>query len=1221
MNMHNGIISYKEYIATLNDATKAQAEYANIIRNAPSLSPNTAYSNEKNIEQSLLDMGMSQEQVANTFSSLESSVSENAGLDSNAVGEFVGEKALAPLLESAIENQTWIGKQAENLMENRPSDGSIYAAAGGSAAGFLLDAGLGAMELKQATVDAEAAFVSLYGMTGNYNESLEISKQLTDQNSLAYRVYNDVLGESKNEMAALNATIAAINNQGSSSPLNSEKYSGAFAQGFGNKQMNPDMYAKLFSADQTAEQVEKQLRYASGNISYREQVGPGGERESRIIQGGGLNEKQKAEYANAMGSIAEIVGPEMQDKLTEYVAAGIRNGSVDGGTEGITQLQEMLGDQEAVNMYIDFALEDGKLEAGELKEIAEQLAYIKTEIPPDMRLLFGIDIENPEHFDKLSDPAIVDQLRLVGETIEGLPEEERKLAASFAFDIDENGQPKTPREFIKGWKQIQKLIDGMDEQDLDTRRTTLIEVITKLNGEDADPAAVNGAVDTLIETYGAGVVANLPPTVLTTAVEVQMDASQAVAVSGAKLMYAQSLPDSPGKDAVVKEAQAEYDAALALQKSVGDIINPNVWNGGGSSGGGGGGGGDKSWLDTLAEDYKKSNDVADNLKELAAYNNKQAKDINKLNEETMQYLAEDEKAMEQFRSGKYSAKEINKMYFSNMKKGERQQTKEMRTQNRREDLVDNNNNLDYFTKEQIKADAELLELYEKGGKEREFAIAQGKKRADQETTILDRYERQVDLQQQQNSLYKEGLDLAILRAEQNAENDVLKDGKDRAQMEQENAEWAAKIKVLEMEQIKPKQDLIEEEKNYIKELEREYQVNEDNIDALKDQVDERKRMVEDMQRALELRQREGEMLDHDLKLMGYVEEEINKVYDERIEALNKVADINQQIAQSQKDQLGLADALSRGDIGAAALAAQQMQQNQMQFASEQYQGQLETNRDNAIASLTGAESGLTREQIEMRKRELEEDSYQTNLKIRAVEDEIYNLNRQIRDENDIIAGYKDKIETHNKTIRDLEWDIHLAQTGEIKNLKDMVFENDKRLAQADYAVAKAARNDKIQLARFERNEKIWEAETSFRINQGKLAEQLGIVLKANNEQMQTSVKLANEYWKAMKTGKGVVEKIPSLSSVTWGEFEFSKTDISKMNDSLRNATARYGEATATYGVPTTAVPQAAVNGIMGSVTNNFNNNNVNVNAASANAHEVAQIVLREINWMEGRNVK
>ena len=39
-------------------------------------------------------------------------------------------------------------------------------------------------------------------------------------------------------------------------------------------------------------------------------------------------------------------------------------------------------------------------------------------------------------------------------------------------------------------------------------------------------------------------------------------------------------------------------------------------------------------------------------------------------------------------------------------------------------------------------------MYEKGGKAAEFAVAEATKRANVETTILDRYERQVELQQQ-----------------------------------------------------------------------------------------------------------------------------------------------------------------------------------------------------------------------------------------------------------------------------------------------------------------------------------------------------------------------------------------------------------------------------------------------------------------------------------------
>jgi hypothetical protein len=61
-------------------------------------------------------------------------------------------------------------------------------------------------------------------------------------------------------------------------------------------------------------------------------------------------------------------------------------------------------------------------------------------------------------------------------------------------------------------------------------------------------------------------------------------------------------------------------------------------------------------------------------------------------------------------------------------------------------------------------------------------------------------------------------------------------------------------------------------------------------------------------------------------------------------------------------------------------------------------------------------------------------------------------------------------------------------------------------------------------------------------------------------------------------------------------------------------------STASFTIPNAAVSAGATNGIIGNVTNNYNNNNVNVNAASANAHEVADIVIRHFNTIESQKV-
>ena len=129
-----------------------------------------------------------------------------------------------------------------------------------------------------------------------------------------------------------------------------------------------------------------------------------------------------------MGSVAELIGPEMQSTLTRYVTEAIEAGVMDGGTEGIAELSEVLGgDQEALNLYLNLDVEDGDLDNA--KEMAKQLAYIKNEIPPNMMLAFGIDIKNPDHYKKLMDPELVDRLSSISKMMESLPEEERSFAS------------------------------------------------------------------------------------------------------------------------------------------------------------------------------------------------------------------------------------------------------------------------------------------------------------------------------------------------------------------------------------------------------------------------------------------------------------------------------------------------------------------------------------------------------------------------------------------------------------------------------------------------------------------------------------------------------------------------------------------------------------------------------------------------------------------------
>lgn len=101
----------------------------------------------------------------------------------------------------------------------------------------------------------------------------------------------------------------------------------------------------------------------------------------------------------------------------------------------------------------------------------------------------------------------------------------------------------------------------------------------------------------------------------------------------------------------------------------------------------------------------------------------------------------------------------------------------------------------------------------------------------------------------------------------------------------------------------------------------------------------------------------------ELERIAWKEEDINKTYDKRLEALDEVAATNERIARAQEAQLGLADALSQGDIAAAAKAAQAMRSQQAQDAIEAQKEQLEKSREAELAGVRSA-SGLGRGELE-----------------------------------------------------------------------------------------------------------------------------------------------------------------------------------------------------------------------------------------------------------------
>jgi TP901 family phage tail tape measure protein len=103
-----------------------------------------------------------------------------------------------------------------------------------------------------------------------------------------------------------------------------------------------------------------------------------------------------------------------------------------------------------------------------------------------------------------------------------------------------------------------------------------------------------------------------------------------------------------------------------------------------------------------------------------------------------------------------------------------------------------------------------------------------------------------------------------------------------------------------------------------------------------------------------------------LSVLSTQENAINKIYDERSAALDKIQKTQEAISAAQKDQLTVADALSKGDIAAAARAAQDARANSAQRSMEDQKSRLDKSKQAELDALTVSINGklMTRKQIE-----------------------------------------------------------------------------------------------------------------------------------------------------------------------------------------------------------------------------------------------------------------
>jgi len=128
-------------------------------------------------------------------------------------------------------------------------------------------------------------------------------------------------------------------------------------------------------------------------------------------------------------------------------------------------------------------------------------------------------------------------------------------------------------------------------------------------------------------------------------------------------------------------------------------------------------------------------------------------------------------------------------------------------------------------------------------------------------------------------------------------------------------------------------------------------------------------------------------LNYELDGIAKQEDAINKKYDERVEALNKVYEINADLASQEKGKLDIASALASGDIAAAARAIQEQRRQQAEQQRKKSEAILEASRQKELTSVTSS-NNRTRLDIENEIKDITE-------KIAVIEEERLEPNQKL----------------------------------------------------------------------------------------------------------------------------------------------------------------------------------------------------------------------------------
>jgi TP901 family phage tail tape measure protein len=237
-------------------------------------------------------------------------------------------------------------------------------------------------------------------------------------------------------------------------------------------------------------------------------------------------------------------------------------------------------------------------------------------------------------------------------------------------------------------------------------------------------------------------------------------------------------------------------------------------------------------------------------------------------------------------------------------------------------------------------------------------------------------------------------------------------------------------------------------------IKQERQLEEDalqaSIDGTQKRIDDEQKLIDTNQRSIDLLNRridleydrpiqklqdESTILGNNLDIIRKQEDAINSQYNKQIQSLEKISSINQEIAGQEKSRLTIADALTSGDIAAAAAAVQDARAQAAASRIDQQTKALEVSRQQALTGITAG--GMTKDQIEARTYAIGQQVFSLEQQRKTLQDQIvvlqdknYETEESIyKIKNDTLITQQEALEKYQKSTTSLiEGQLVLGKT-------------------------------------------------------------------------------------------------------------------------------------------------------------------------------------------------